>query len=144
MLNDSKKVTSMQDFQFKKEAIDFFASLCSHAMEKSPLRSLFERCLKCLSPNFMVESSRSCELMFEKILEKHVSCKQLPSREADTTKLEFSNFLSIAVKENKDSFDKFDKETDRVDTFIWQFFHDTNKFIMLQKVFKTLMILSPG
>ena len=134
----------MQNFQFKKEAMDFFASLCSHAMEKSPLRSLFDRCLKCLSPNFMVESSRSCELMFEKILKKHVSCKQLPSREADTTKLESSNFLSIAVKENNDSFDKLDKETDRVDTFIWQFFHDTNKFIMLRKVLKMLMILSPG
>ena len=56
--------------------------------------------------------------MFEKILEKRVSYKHLPSREADTAKLEFSNFFSITVKENKDSFDKFDKEADRVDTFI--------------------------
>ena len=88
-LVDSKKVTSMQVFQFKKEAKEFLASLCSHAVEKSPLRSLFARCLKCLSPNFMVESSRSCELMFEKILEKLVSYKQLPIREADAAKFEF-------------------------------------------------------
>ena len=78
----------------------------------------------------MVESSRSCELMFEKILEKLFSYKYLPSGEADAAKLEFSNFLSTTVKEKKDSFVKFDKETDRVDTFIWQFFLDTNKFIV--------------
>ena len=92
----------------------------------------------------MVESSRSCELMFEKILGNLVSYKQFPSREADATKLEFSTFISTTVKENKDSIVRFDKETDRVDTFIWQFFLDTNKFIMLPKVLKMLMILSHG
>ena len=61
-LIDSKNITSMQVFQFKKEALKFLTSLCSHAMEKSPLRSLFPGCLKCFPPNFMVESSRSCEL----------------------------------------------------------------------------------
>ena len=134
----------MHVFQFKKEALKVLASLCSHAMEESPLRSLFASYLKCLSPKFMVESSRSCELMFEEILEKFVSYKQLPSREADARKLEFSNFLSTTVKENKDSFVKFEKETDRVDTFIWQFLLDSNKFIMLWKVLKMLMILSYG
>ena len=82
--------------------------------------------------------------MFEKILEKLVSYKQLPIREADAAKLEFSNFFATTVKENTDSFVKFDKETDRVDTFIWKFFLDTNKFIMLRKVLKMLMILSHG
>ena len=82
--------------------------------------------------------------MFEKILEKLISYKQLPSREIDAAKLEFSNFHSSTVKENKDYFAKFDKETDRVDTFIWQFFLDTEKFIMFRKVVKTLKILSDG
>ena len=63
-LIDSKNDTSMQVFQFRKEAMEFLASLCSHVMEKSRLQSLFARCLKCLSPNYMVESSRSCKLMF--------------------------------------------------------------------------------
>ena len=47
------------------------------------------------------------------------------------------------MKESKDSFVKFDKETDRVYFFICQFFLDTNKF-MLQKVLKMLMILTHG
>ena len=59
--------------------------------------------------------------MFEKPLEKLVFHKQLLSRKADAAKLEFSNFLSTTVKENKNSFVKFvkfDKQTDLVDTFI--------------------------
>ena len=131
-------------FNLKKETLEFLGSLCSHAIEKSPLQSLFARCLKFLTPNFIVESSRSWNLMFENIHENLVSCKQLPSREADAAKLEFSNFLSTTVKENKDSFVKFDKENDRSYTFIWQFFLDTNKFITLGKVLKMLMILSHG
>ena len=82
--------------------------------------------------------------MLENIRENLVSCKQLPSREADAAKLEFSNFLSTTVKENKDSFVKFDKENDRSYTFIWQFFLDTDKFITLGKVLKMLMIFSHG
>ena len=124
-LIDNKKVSGMQVFQFKKEAMEFLASFCSHAMEKSPPQSLFARYLKCLSPNFMVESSKFCELMFEKILERIVSYF------ADAAKFQFSHFLSTTVKENKDSFVKLDKETDQVDTFIRQFFLDTNKFILL-------------
>ena len=71
--------------------------------------------------------------------------KHLPSREANPAKpakLEFSNFRSTSVKENKDSFVKLDKETDRVDT--WQFFLDTNKLVVLWKLLKILMILSHG
>ena len=56
--------------------------------------------------------------MFQNILEKLTSYKQLPSREADAAKLEFLNFLSTSVKENKDSFVKFDEKIDCVDTFI--------------------------
>ena len=92
----------------------------------------------------MLEPSRSCELIFEKILKKLVPYKQFASREADAAKPEFSNFLSTTVKQNKDSFVKFNKETDCVDTFIWQFFFDTSKFIMLRKVLKMLTTLSHG
>ena len=105
----------MQVFQFKKKAMKLLASLCYQAMEKSPLRYFFARCLKGLSPNFMVESSRSCELMFEKLLEKLVSYKRLTSREADAAKLEsnltnkliasiplFGNFSLISANLNVD------------------------------------------
>ena len=52
--------------------------------------------------------------------------------------------LSITVKENRDSVVKFDEETDHSFLQLMQFFCDTNKFIMLRKVLKMLMILSHG
>ena len=65
----------------------------------------------------MEESLSSCEI-FEKILKSLISYEQSPSTKADVAKLEFSNFLSTAVK-NKDFFVNFDKETNRVDTSIF-------------------------
>ena len=150
-LIDSKKVTSMQVFQFKKEAWEFLASLCSHAMEKSPLRYILQdvwnTCPQTSGWNpqdltswYLRKFTKTLSL--EKIHENLVSCKQLPSREDDAAKLGFSNFLLTTVKENKDSIDKFDKETDCIPTFMWQFLVDSNKFIMLWKVLKMFMILS--
>ena len=69
---------------------------------------------------------------------KVVSYKQQPSREARAAKLELSNFLSTTVKENKDFFVKFDKETDRVDTFIWQFFLGTTNLSYCERCSKFL------
>ena len=52
-LIDNKKVTSMKVFQFKKQAMEFLASLFSHAMEQSPFWSLLARCLKfCLETSW--------------------------------------------------------------------------------------------
>ena len=74
--------------------------------------------------------------VWENSLEKLVSYKQLPSSEVDAAKLEFSNFLSTTMKQNKDSFVKCNKETDRFNTFIWQFFLDTNKFVCYKRCSK--------
>ena len=68
----------------------------------------------------MEESLSSCEI-FEKILKSLISYEQSPSTKADVAKLEFSNFLSTAVK-NKDFFVNFDKETNRVDTSIFSWY----------------------
>ena len=86
-------------------------------MEKRSLQSWLESCLTCLSLCFMEESLSSCEI-FEKILRSLISYEQSPSRKADVAKLEFSNFLSTAVK-NKDFFVNFDKEPNRIDTSIF-------------------------
>ena len=57
--------------------------------------------------------------MFKKILKKLVSYKQLPSREGDGAKLEFSNVLTTAVKENKDPFVKLDNNADSEQIVFW-------------------------
>ena len=62
----SKKVTSMQVFQFKKEA-----SPCSYPMEKKSASFFVCKVSEMFISKLhggMVESSRSCKLIFEKIL----------------------------------------------------------------------------
>ena len=100
-LINSKNVTSMQVFQFKKEALKFLARLCSHAMEKSPFRSLLARHLECLSPNIMVESSRSCKLMFEKILEKLVCYNSCEVGKLMLQNLSFESFSQLQWKRTR-------------------------------------------
>ena len=56
----------------------------------------------------MLEAS---ELMFEKLLTKLVKCKRIKPSAADQAKFNFSHFISTLVKENKDEFLAFQKET---------------------------------
>ena len=61
---------------------------------------MFAKCLKCLSPSYMVECSKACEILFQKLLEKLVSYKIVPSI-ADDAKMEYSWFVSTIVKKNR-------------------------------------------
>ena len=63
----------------------------------------------------MVECSEASELMFEKLLTKLVEYKKIKLSVADQAKFEFSHFMSTLVKEKKDEFLAFRKETDRLD-----------------------------
>ena len=46
LLKSSKKITDSQILKFKKEAVKFLATLCSHLMKKNPVKSFFARCLE--------------------------------------------------------------------------------------------------
>ena len=59
LLKSSKKITDSQILKFKKEAVEFLATLCTHLMEKSPVKSFFARCLRCLSPNYIKKIKKS-------------------------------------------------------------------------------------
>ena len=74
--------------------------MCTQLKEKSPLKSGFARCLKCFSPSYMVECSETCEILFQKLLEKLVSYKKIVSSIADDAKMEYSWFISTIVKKN--------------------------------------------
>ena len=41
LLKSSKKITDSQILKFKKEAVKFLATLCTHLMEKSQVKSFF-------------------------------------------------------------------------------------------------------
>ena len=87
-------------------------------MEKTPINSLFARCLSCLSPNHMADFPEECEELFTKILETLVLYKRTSGKEADTPKQEYSSCLRITMKRNKNDFIQFRKKDDRVGTLL--------------------------
>ena len=66
--------------------------------EKTPINSLFARCLFYLSLNHLAYFPEKYEKLFTKILEKLVLCKRISGKEADTAKQEYSRFLRIVMK----------------------------------------------
>ena len=112
-------------------------------MEKSPMTSLFARCLRCLSSAYMLEQPEICEKFSEKILEKLVSYKKILAKDADAAKLEYSNFLTKIVKANKSDFVKFNKSSVRADLFFGKYIN-TSEYEQMWCVFKLLLCLSHG
>ena len=112
-------------------------------MEKSPVASLFARCLRFLSPAYMLEQPEICEEFFEKILEKLVCYKKILAKDADAAKLEYSNFLTKIAKANKNDFVKLNKISDRVNLFFGKYIN-TSEYEQMWCVFKLLLCLSHG
>ena len=82
--------TNLQ-FQRRSNAVPC-NSLQPHHEKKTPINSLFARCLFCLSPNHLADFPKKCEKLFTKILEKLVLYKRMSGKEADTAKQEYSSF----------------------------------------------------
>ena len=98
LLKSSKKITDSQILKFKKEAVGSLATFCSHLIEKSPVKSCFARCYRCLSPNYIGECSESCEKLFDKVLSKLASYKVITPDTADYSKSQYSKFITTVVK----------------------------------------------
>ena len=93
----------------------------------------------------MVECSEASELMFKKLLTKLLEYKKIKSSVADQAKFEFSHFIMIThVKENRDEFLAFRKETDRLDEFFWRYIGSKDQFKSLRKLFQIVLIHSHG
>ena len=78
--------------------------MCTHLKEKNPLKSVFARCLKCLSPSYLIECSESCEILFQRLVEKLVSYEKIFPPIADDAKMEYSWFVSTIVKKTAMNF----------------------------------------
>ena len=108
------------------------------------MASVYYRCMKCLWPLYIVECSEASELMFEKLLTKLVEYKKIKPSVADQAKFEFPDFMSTLVKENRDEFLAFRKETDWLDEFFWRYIESKNQFKSLRNFFQIVLILSDG
>ena len=114
-----KKVTDAQIYKLKTEVQQFFVTMCKHMVEKIALNSYFVRCFLCLSPLYMVESYETCEFYFDKLLLKLVAYKKVLPSAADQAKLQYSQFITTVVKENREKFLGFKKASDRLNSFLF-------------------------
>ena len=83
--------------------------------------------------------------MFEKLQTKLVEHKKIKPSVADQAIFEFSHFMSTLVKENRDDFLAFRKETDRLGEFFFcRYIGSKDQFKSLRKLFQIVLILSHG
>ena len=144
LLKSSKSITDSQILKFKKEAVGFLATLCTHLMDKSPMKSFFAKCLHCLSPNYIGECSETCEKLLDKVLSKLVSYNVIAPDTADRSKSQCRKFVTTVVKENKPEFLNYSKTGQRLDEFMMKYVEASPKFSELWKLFKILLILLHG
>ena len=85
---------------FKKKCRAFLATVCQHIMEKSPLKSKFARNASCINPKTIATDSDTSK-KYSIILEMLVQSKRISTKDADVSKIQFQQFLSNDVKENK-------------------------------------------
>ena len=93
----------------------------------------------------MVEYPEQCLFLHEGMLSKMVEYKIITADVANDAKFQYSIFLVMVVKEDKEQFIKFDKKKDRVDVFLWGFLESSSKYDSLKKVvILIILILSYG
>ena len=92
----------------------------------------------------MVESAESCKLLFNELLKKLVSYKNISANLVEDSKLPCLKFLKNIVRQSKEEFLEFDKHTNRLDKFLWQYIDLSNAYNVPREVLKILLILSRG
>ena len=92
----------------------------------------------------MAEYPDTCKKLFDKILEKLVTCKHVTSSKADAAKSEYSNFLQKIVKKNLPAFQDYQIDDNRLDEFFMRYLDGSSRFGTLIVVIKFVMVLSHG
>ena len=123
-----KKITDCQILKFEKEAVGFLATLCTHLMEKNPVKS-FTRYLCCVSPNFIRECSETCEKLFDKVLSKLVSYRVVTPDTANHSKSQYRKFVNRVVKENNPEFLDNSRTHQPLDKFMMKFVGASRDFL---------------
>ena len=145
LLRKTGKLSDVQLRNFRSGALLFLENLCSHIMEKCPLKYLFVRCASCLSPKSMVDNCQEInEKLFDKMLMKLVNAKRISGAVADEAKLQYSNFFSVVVKANITSFREFDKSKQRLDVFLWNYIGSDESYKSLMSICQIVFVLSHG
>ena len=92
----------------------------------------------------MAQSPESCKKLFNIVLEKLVATKHFTSSIANEAKQQFSLFLSTTVKDDKQTFLKFDIDNTKLDVFLLSYLKDDPRFKSFTLIAKFVCTLSHG
>ena len=73
-----------------------------------------------LAPRNMINQKGLCILKFEKLVEKPCKNNSITLVEADNSKNEFPNCLTVA-QQHREKFEGFNKHTQKIDSFLVEF-----------------------
>ena len=130
----------IKGLKFRKDTI-LLLYTCAHMAEKSPLRVV---CLAqhagCFIQSSLVENAIICERRFLSLLEVLYIKNQITNSSTEDTKKEFTDFIRVAVNQNRDIFMQCDKPSDdvRLDNFYGKFLHQKNYVNLVQDLKKIL------
>ena len=138
-------ITADDKKQFKTEARDMYACYLKFMQEKSPANIPLCRYLRCLNPEFIVQSPEKAKGAFCRMLNEFQEAKLIQVGEYDDLKHGFEKFLKCCVKD--DAFCKFDIDNadHRLDELFYAALSDKPQFKDLwKKVIAKALVLSHG
>ena len=139
------KLSEAKVIEFKTECRTFYATAAKKIIERSPLSRAIVRNMVCLNPKTV--STEDCSALikkFEIILSKLVALNRLGTDACDDLIKEYKSFIKFVKREHKEEFGEYAlKNSLRLDKFL-QKFMNTEDFIKLWNLVKSLLILSHG
>ena len=138
-------ITDNQKSNFQKEHKCFLIGVVEKLVERSPLGYSLIRCGSCLDPMKMADAPESCIIKFGFIVDKLHELDRLTGSEGDEAKSEYREFLSNAVRRNKEEFNEFDYHTTQLDNFLSGYVGaESKKYQHMWKVAIFIFTLSHG
>ena len=147
LISEYKKKSTYKEstvLNFRKEVSVLLATLTSHFMEKSPIKSAVARFVICFDPNYMANSQDSAIKAFGLLCEKLLTLKRLPSTKyVEEAKEQYQSFIKHVVTAEFDKFDSFDRFKQRVDEFLGAFLAEKT-YCNVYDLLKLVCTLSHG
>ena len=138
------EVSSEVKKHFKKDCKKVLIKLCNKLNERSPLNYTAVRNAAAWDPLEMVNHEEIRIARGKKFIQKLFNLQLLTSAESDNAKREFELFIQTEVHQNKDEFSSFDKDKQRLDTFLSKYISQNADCVHLWKVCKVVFVLFHG
>ena len=100
--------------------------------------------MSCLKPKVIVSREEEAQSNLNKLLMRLLNCSRLNAQECDQVKLQYIDFQNEAVTYHKEEFKSYSTQDKRLDEFYYSFLGQKEKYSLLWKMVKSMLILFHG